>query len=198
MIIKSRVKLQLKKKIRIRLKKIRAAIKPLILSYKSRIIMRKLFSLEKFRKAKSILFYVSFNNEVDTLKMISKSIKLKKAVYVPITDFKDKRLTISRIRLFPGNLERSAYGILEPKLKFREIYLGNKIDIIIVPGVAFDLNGNRLGYGGGFYDRLLKRMDALKIGLAFDFQVLRTLPTDKNDQKLDLVITDKQKYQISK
>ena len=191
---KPRAKLQLKKRIRIRLKKLRSALKPLILSYKSSIIMKKLFKMEEFKQAKSVLFYVSFNNEVDTYRMIKKAIKLKKAVYVPITDFKNQHLTISRIRVFPGHLEKSVYGIMEPKSRFREIFRGKKMDMIIVPGVGFDHSGNRLGYGGGFYDRLLKRMKALKIGLAFDFQVLKFIPTDNNDQKLDLIITDKDKY----
>ncbi len=189
----SLVRLKIKNSLRIKLKKKRLALKLLILKRKNRAITKKLFSLEEFQKAKSILFYVSFNNEVSTFKMIAKALRQKKLVYVPITDIKNKRLTISRIRVFPGNLARSSYGILEPKLKYRELFYGKKIDIIIVPGLGFDILGNRLGYGGGFYDRLLKKMGGLKIGLAFDFQVLRCIPADNNDQKLDLIITDKRK-----
>jgi len=193
---KTRLKLSLKKRIRIRLKKLRAKVKPLILAYKSRIIMKKLFKLQEFRKAKSVLFYVSFNNEVDTYKMIRKALKLKKTVYVPIVDFKNKRLTISRIRTFPETLIRTSCGILEPKPGSEEFYHGKKIDIIIVPGVGFDCKGNRLGYGGGFYDRLLKDINSLKIGVAYEFQILKQLPTEKYDQKLNLIITEKREYPI--
>jgi len=185
------IKPLIKKKIRLRLQKIRTLLKPLVLKYKSNKIMKKLFALSEFKKAKSIMFYVSFNNEVNTHKMISKALKLKKEIYVPITNFKSKRLSISRIRRFPDGLRASKYGILEPTRQARDIYKRNRLDIIVVPGVVFDRQGNRIGYGGGFYDRLLKRMEALKIGIAFDFQVYRNIPTDTNDQKIDMVITEK-------
>ena len=184
----------LKENIRKRIKKIRNLLKPLVLRYKSRIIMKKLFSLPGFRKAKKVMFYVSFNNEVNTYSMIKRALKIGKQVYVPITDFKNRKLSISRIRVFPDDLERSKYGILEPKKGKREIFKGNKIDIIIVPGVGFDCEGNRLGYGGGFYDRLLQRVKTVKVGIAFDFQVLRSIPINKNDQKLDIIITEKKTF----
>ena len=146
-------------------------------------------------KAKKVMFYVSFNNEVVTHTMIKKALKMKKEIYVPITNFKRKHLSINRIRVFPGSLERSKFGMLEPRKEHRELYNG-KLDIIVVPGVGFDRAGNRIGYGGGFYDRLLKRMKAIKIGLAFDFQVFDRLPIEKNDEKLDMVITDKRAFKL--
>ncbi|MFH1073973.1 MAG: 5-formyltetrahydrofolate cyclo-ligase [Candidatus Firestonebacteria bacterium] len=184
----------IKKKIRYELKKIRTLMNPLVLRYKSRVIMKKLFSLPEFKKAKKVMFYVSFNNEVDTHKMISKALKIKKKIYVPVADFKNMRLSINRIREFPGNLKRSKYGILEPGKEYKDIFKGNKIDIIVVPGIGFDCDGNRIGYGGGFYDRLLKRIKAVKIGLAFDFQMFKKIPTDENDQKLDMIITEKREF----
>jgi len=184
----------IKKRLRQKLKKIRSLQKPSVINCKSKVIMKKLFSLPEFKKAKKVMFYVSFNNEVFTHRMISKALKIKKEIFVPLADIKNRRLSVVRIREFPDSLERSKYGILEPKKGCKGLFRGRNMDIIIVPVVGFDCDGNRLGYGGGFYDRFLKKMKAIKVGLAFNFQLLKSIPNEKNDQRLDIIITEKRAF----
>ncbi len=88
-------------------------------------------------------------------------------------------------------LSIGSYGILEPRTeKIRKTRVED-IDLIIVPGVAFDKKGNRIGHGKGYYDRLLDKTNATKIGLAFEFQLLKEIPTDKHDLPIDILITEK-------
>jgi 5-formyltetrahydrofolate cyclo-ligase len=90
-------------------------------------------------------------------------------------------------------LAKGAFGIKEPnKKKAKELDI-NEIDTVIVPGLAYDYSRNRLGRGGGFYDRLLKKLpnSVKKLGVAFDFQILKSLPTNLfTDQKVDLIVTE--------
>ena len=88
-----------------------------------------------------------------------------------------------------NDLSTGAYGILEPREI--KIALPEDIQVAIIPGIAFDKKGYRIGYGKGYFDRLLPKMNALKIALAFDFQLLDELPREKHDVKMDMIITDK-------
>lgn len=154
-------------------------------------IHEKLFSLPEFIKAKLILFYLSFDGEVETYRMIDKAISLGKKVAVPVINRRDKILLPSLISDCGCDLEVGPYEIFQPRPKqIRNVPL-NKIDLIIVPAVAFDLKGNRIGRGVGYYDRFLgslpKRIPS--IGLAFDFQVLGEIPAiESHDFSVDRVV----------
>ena len=125
---------------------------------KSKIIKEKLFSLEEYKNAKTVMFYVSFGSEVYTHEMIQEVLG-KKIVIVPkIIDFE---IITCEIKDF-SELESGKYRILEPKDNNKEFNM-REIDIIIVPGAAFDKEGNRIGYGKGYYDRLLKNTKAKRI-----------------------------------
>ena len=120
--------------------------------------------------------------------MIKEALNEKKVV-VPISNKKDCSLTLSELKDW-DDLEASSYGILEPKKeKIKEISI-DEIDLIIVPGVAFDKFGNRLGHGKGYYDRLLKNANTTIIGLAFEFQTIEKIPTDEHDKPVDIIITE--------
>lgn len=153
-------------------------------------IQNKLFSSPLFKKAKKILFYLSFDGEVETFRMIDKAMLMGKQVAVPVIDRNNKKITASLFVDCKSQLETGPYGIYQPKREcMRRIPLKN-IDLIIVPAVAFDLKGNRLGRGQGYYDRMLhalpKRIPT--IGLAFDFQVLDRLPAiESHDFPVDRV-----------
>lgn len=154
-------------------------------------IHKKLFSLPEFVKAKLILFYLSFGGEVETHRMIDKAISLGKKVAVPVINRRDKKFTPS---LFCGcgcDLEVGPYGIYQPKPeRVRNVPL-NKIDLIVVPAVAFDLKGNRIGRGVGYYDRFLNSLPKRipSVGLAFDFQVLGRIPAvESHDFSVDRVL----------
>jgi 5-formyltetrahydrofolate cyclo-ligase len=154
---------------------------------KSKIIKQKLFELGVFKKSHLILFYVSYDNEVFTHDMLMNCLK-KKEVIVPLSDTNNENLILSKLEKWEDLIE-GAYGILEPS-KIIETPIG-KLDLIIVPGVGFDEKGNRLGHGKGYYDKLLQKSKATKIGLAFECQIINQIPTDKNDMPVDAIITEK-------
>ncbi len=155
---------------------------------KSKIIKNKLFRASVFKKAKMVMFYMSFDGEVNTQDMIREAHRLGKIVAVPVC--KGNRVTLRPCILRDkGKLKEGPYyGICEPAVK--EYIKLERLDLVIVPGVAFDKKGNRLGRGRGCYDYFLKRLrpDTASIGLAFDFQILPSLPTTTTDVSVDSVI----------
>ena len=152
-------------------------------SRKSGIIKDRLFELEEFKKAKVVMFYVSLKDEVNTLSMIDDAAKKGKRVCVPVILKEEKRLIAGEIKDRVKDLERQHFGIFQPIAgHVREVPLEN-IDLVVVPGIAFDKKNMRLGRGHGYYDRFLSSLsDHTKtIGLAFDFQVVENLPKDSYD-----------------
>ncbi|MEE9322996.1 MAG: 5-formyltetrahydrofolate cyclo-ligase [Candidatus Aenigmarchaeota archaeon] len=154
-------------------------------------IKGKMFSLPEFKKAKIILFYVSVRGEVRTDKMISESLEKGKRILVPFANLKEKTLLISEINNL-DELEPGAFGIPEPK-KPKDFPL-DKIDLVVIPGIAFDKKGNRVGYGMGFYDRFLKTLkkNIPLIALAYDLQIVNHIPTDGKDVRIHKIITEKE------
>ena len=142
---------------------------------KSRKIQAKLFRLGVFKKAKAILFYISFGGEVETLSMIKKALKKGKKIAVPVCDKKRKVLTPCSLTEPDTQLAGGAYCIPEPVHK--ELFNTGDIDLVVVPAVVFDESGNRLGRGLGYYDKFLKNLPdrICRIGLAFDFQIVKSL-----------------------
>ena len=141
-------------------------------------IEERLFEYKDFLESKNILFYDAFKKEVQTRGMIKRAIDMKKRVFLPVTDFKNKNILVSE---FTNKGESG------------EVVSGNEIEIVMVPGVAFDESGSRIGFGKGFYDRFLYRLsgDVKTIGIAFDFQVVGKIPADSHDFIIDKVITEK-------
>ncbi len=152
-------------------------------SRKSGIIKNKLFNEEEFKKAEIVMFYVSLKDEVSTLSMIDEALKAGKRVCVPVILKEGRRLIAGEIKDRRCDLEKQHFGIYQPAAgKVKEVPLCD-IDLVVVPGIAFDKNNVRLGRGHGYYDRFLcalpKKTKA--IGLAFDFQVVENLPKDSHD-----------------
>lgn len=165
----------------------RLALTKEYISSKSRTIKEKLFSLDEFRQAKTVMFYHSFDNEVSTADMIKEALN-NKVVALPY--LVENQISVSIIHN-ADDLERSSLGIKEPKEK-RDLN-ADDIDIIIVPGIAFDRRGNRLGYGRGCYDKFLKKAGkAIKIALAYGPQVIEEVPAGIHDVRMDIIITDKE------
>lgn len=155
---------------------------------KSGKVKEKLFDLKEFKEAETILFYISYNGEVFTHDMILESF-FRKNIIVPVSNPDDYSLTLSHLKSWE-ELNPGSYGILEPRVeKIRKMKV-EAIDLILVPGVAFDKKGNRLGHGKGYYDRLLEKTNATKVGLAFEFQIVDKIPTDENDKPVDIIITE--------
>ena len=173
----------MKHKIRAHIKNKIKSLSELEKSAKSDIIKAGLFTQEVFKKSKLVMFYVSLKDEVNTLTMIDEALKAGKRVAVPVILKEEKRLIAGEIKDRKDDLERQHFGIYQPKEgHVKEVPLED-IDLVIVPGVAFDKHNMRLGRGHGYYDRFLCALSnkTKTIGLAFDFQVVEHLPKDSHD-----------------
>jgi len=154
---------------------------------KSRLVKKRLFRTSIFKKAKVIMFYIALSGEVKTEEMIEAAKKLGKTVAVPICEH-DRIIIRPCILTHRAKLRKGPYGICEPAVKsFIDI---KDLDLVIVPGLAFDKKGNRLGRGRGCYDHFLQRLpkDTPAIGLAYDFQILPSVPATATDIKVNKVI----------
>jgi len=159
---------------------------------KSLVIKDKLFETPEFKNARMIMFYLASGFEVETRPMITEALKMGKRVAIPVTDIERKRIIASEIEDLDKQLCEGPYGIDQPKTEhIREISIGD-IDLIVMPGVAFDRKGNRLGRGAGFYDRFLRDASSQtpRIGLAFDIQIVENVPILSHDIALTRLITN--------
>lgn len=160
----------------------------------SSIITQKILALDCIKKAKNIMLYLDFNNEVKTDELIVKLLSLGKTVSSPITIKEEKKLIPSQIIDLKDGVKIGAYGIREPKPECSPEVEIKDIDVVIVPAVAYDKDCYRLGYGGGFYDRFIERLreDAITVGIAFDLQIFDSVPKEDHDAQLDYIITESQ------
>jgi len=181
----------MKEDLRRRIMKKRSVVSTLELMEKSAKIKHRIFEMALFRNAQTILFYVSYDNEVYTHDMIKESMSMGKTVVVPKSVTKDNTLILSKL-IDWNDLEVGAYNILEPKQESIKEVPVESIDLILVPGVVFDIHGNRIGHGKGYYDRLLNdTQNVPHIGLAFEFQIVDAVPTEGHDLPVDIIVTEK-------
>ena len=143
---------------------------------KSKLITSQLLRNKVFKKAKIVMFYIAFGGEVNTEDMIREAKKTGNLICVPVCR-KDKETMQPAILEDHAKLIKGPYGVLEPVTQGKINPLD--LDLVIVPGLAFDKKGNRLGRGKGCYDRFLCTLSekTTSIGLAFDFQILPLVPT---------------------
>jgi len=153
---------------------------------KSMAISVQLRGLKYFQDAETILFYMSKGSEVQTRELIEQCIGVKNIV-LPTTH-KDQ-LVLSELKNMK-ELKKGAYGILEPKT-LHEVH-PEEIDLAIIPGVVFDRTGARIGYGKGYYDKILGRIKAPKIALAYSSQLVKQLPNEDHDVDVDYIITEEE------
>ena len=157
--------------------------------FKSRLIYNEIISSPEYNDAQTIAIYNSTEDEVDTHEIIMYSFLKEKTILLP------KIIGKEMIFLKVDNSTKyklSKFGILEPITG--DIYDHSQIDLFIIPGVAFDIKGNRLGYGAGYYDRYLQGNDVTKLGLAYEEQIINSIPTDEHDIQMDIVQTEKERY----
>jgi 5-formyltetrahydrofolate cyclo-ligase len=158
----------------------------------SLMIKTNLYSLPEFASAKKYMIYVSKGNEVYTQDLIEENIKRKRTSVPAVTKDGIKPSLIN----FFDELKVGAYGILEPK-KITEVNR-EELELVVVPGVAFDVHGNRVGYGKGFFDGFLRWVNCPKIGLAYEMQLVDKIPKEKQDVPMDIIITEKRIIRIRK
>lgn len=184
-----------KKMLRNKIKDIKNKLPADYLKSASASITNQLLSMDNFTKAEVIMCYLSFGNEVDTKNFIKVCQDLNKRLLVPVIvkDIKGKSiLEASEVIDFENDLAPGTMGIMEPKLGCQRIIDPKLIDFIVIPGLAFDRLGNRLGYGGGYYDGFLARTkpECTKIAITFTKQIVEQIPTEEHDIPIEKILTE--------
>jgi 5-formyltetrahydrofolate cyclo-ligase len=141
---------------------------------------------------KRVLIYASKADEVATIAIIQELLKYKdRAICIPSFESESDQYYPSVVKDFENEIEVGRFGVKEPKQAARRFLDIPKLDVIFIPGLAFDLAGNRLGYGRGYFDKLCRKASATKIGLAYDFQIVDHLPSHSEDVPMNQIITEK-------
>ena len=149
--------------------------------------------LPEFKNSKNIMLYLSFNNEVNTYPLVKWCLDNDKTVIAPYCVQRSKEIVPYKITNLSNDLIKSTFGVMEPNHNLLEKVNIEDIDLILVPGVAFDEHCNRIGFGAGYYDRFLckKSKNTPAIGMAYNYQIIDKVPTDEYDVPLDFIITEK-------
>lgn len=163
------------------------------LKRRSKNVEKILSNLPIYRNAKVIMGYYPLKGEVDILEMFRKVLGIKRLCF-PVMDVENGSLRAFEVNNLSDNFAVGPWGVMQPDIgKTKEVDVKD-IDLVVVPGLAFDLNKNRLGRGAGFYDRFLKKVNppAKKVGVAFEFQIINNLPINSPfDEKVDIVVSEK-------
>ncbi len=151
-------------------------------------LFNRMIELPAFKEARVIFTYYSFRREPDTLKLIDYTLKAGKTVTFPVC-FKGGVMEARAVSSV-SELAPSSYGLMEPSESTR-VFTPEELDFIIVPALAYDRQGYRLGWGGGYYDRFLVRTNAFKAGVARERLLREKLPHDKYDVPVDCIVTER-------
>ncbi|MDD3168404.1 MAG: 5-formyltetrahydrofolate cyclo-ligase [Eubacteriales bacterium] len=171
----------------------RSALSPEVIEKAGQSAAEKLILMKEYSNANTVMVYMDFRNEVPTGKIIDQIRLTGKCLVLPFTD---ERFCIIPYEIpeegaLSDYLIPSAYGIFEPNPAACRKVDPESIDLVVIPGSAFDQYENRMGYGKGCYDRFLPtlRPDAFKLALAYDFQVVSCIPAGRTDVKMDKILT---------
>lgn len=162
---------------------------------KSRAAAKAFLESGLYKNAKQIMIYLPLGNETDTSGIISAAFRDGKQLVLPVTDPKTGEIT-PYLYQKDTKLKKGAFSVTEPA--DAEPADMSKTDVVIVPGVAFDRAGNRVGFGKGCYDRVLKDTTAVKVGFCYGFQVCGKIPAEEHDVKMDFLITENEIICIDK
>jgi len=184
----------LKKEIRKHILELKDTLSTEVIKDKSNTIFKQLNETEFYNKANNVMLYVSFGSEVMTKPIIDDLLSKGKRVFIPVTVPKTKALIVSELKNYEDDLVVGHFGVLEPKEEALRPVEPNILDLVIVPGVAFDKSGYRIGYGGGYYDRFIPRLreETTTVSLAFDMQLIDKIPTSQYDMAVEYIITEDQ------
>ena len=142
----------------------------------------------QLRSARTILFFAPLADELDVWPLLENFLAVGKTCALPFFDTATKDYSARRVQDLTADISTGYFGIREPVSSCPAIPL-EKFDLILVPGVAFDWNGNRLGRGRGFYDRLLAKTSGLKCGVGYNFQLVGKVPAEPHDVKVNFIVT---------
>jgi 5-formyltetrahydrofolate cyclo-ligase len=182
-----------KNEIRAQMKTFLAGLDPMNRHARSLNACHQLASTREFKSAQLIMLFISMKSEVETSALALTAWQEGKSIAAPRTDWAGKRMEPVEIRSLDTGLEETPQGIREPLAGSRVPI--DMIDLIVIPGMAFDRRGYRVGKGVGFYDRFLSQTDfrGVRVGLCFQEQLLSTpIPVEEHDIPMDLIVTDRE------
>ena len=158
----------------------------------SAVITAHVAALPEFREANSVLAYMSMGSEFDTAGLVDALLSTGRVLGLPRVNRAERRLDLYRVRDPVTELVPGTWGIREPDPARCAPLDGSAVDVVVVPGVAFDRGAHRLGYGGGFYDRLLAApvARAWRVAPAFSTQLVDGVPVEPHDLPMDIVVTE--------
>ena len=185
-----------KEKLRARVLATREALELDQVEIGSQAILERLLGLEAYRRATLIHAYISSGeNEVDTRELIDISLEQGKRVAVPVLEKGKKTMAHALIESLDGLVD-GPMGLVQPDpAKATLLEKQEEIDLVVVPGIAFDRRGHRIGFGGGFYDRFLANLQVVKVGLCYDDLILQGIPNEPHDVPMDIVVAQTATYQ---
>jgi 5-formyltetrahydrofolate cyclo-ligase len=155
-------------------------------------ITRHLTECPQYRGARTVCAYSSFGSEFDTAGLLSETLRAGKRLLLPRIDRTARRLVFHLVTDLHARLVPGTWGILEPDPAQCPTVELREAEFMLVPGVAFTRDCERLGYGGGFYDRVLAQLhpECRSVSAAFSLQIVESLPTGPDDRKVDAVVTE--------
>lgn len=158
----------------------------------SSLIRQRVFGHTAWTNATLILCYVSFGSEVETHALIQEALRFKKRIVIPVHDGKTHGSPLTEITRF-GELTVSHRGILQVDPQSHRLIDPSEVELALIPGIAFDKTGGRLGFGGGYFDKLLPTMKKTKrMALAYEVQISEApLPKEPHDMLMDVIVTEK-------
>ena len=152
-------------------------------------VTKNLFALDKYKNAKTVLCYMSLDDEICTDEIVRTSLKNGKRVAVPFCVDNDGNMDFYYINSL-NDLSVQSFGVREPIIEKCEKVTTFENTIIILPGLCFDKTGNRLGYGKGYYDRFLQIHPLISVGLCYNSLIVKNVPIDEYDKKVDIIVSE--------
>ena len=163
------------------------------LAEKTSAIENRLFEFANFLESKIALIYINGEHEVPTENIIKRCYTYNKIVVLPAFDSEHLKMKLMKVDNYPQELIPGPRGVLEPDASRCKIVPLDRVDIAIIPGIAFDEKGGRIGSGRGYYDRLIPRLaiTTRKVALTLEEQIVPQIPMESHDKHVDIIITDK-------
>ena len=183
---------QKKQEIRDEAKRARDALSPEIIDEKNKAIEARLFEFANFLESRIVLLYTPLLCEVDTIEIINRSIMYNKIIVLPAFNPNTHKIGLYKVDSLDKGLVQSPRGNLEPNTKqFKSVPL-DCLDLAIIPGIAMDEKGGRIGSGNGYYDRLIPDLPITtrKVGLVYESRIMPSVPMESHDKQLDIIITE--------
>ena len=173
--------------------RLRRSLSPVELQTLSDAIADRLLALPEYKAAGTIECYVAMPDEVQTVRIIGEALRVGKRVIVPVVDRAQRMLTFSELKHPAIELRAGHFGILEPASEYVRPLPLESAQLVIVPVVAWDERGNRIGHGAGYYDRALAPLPkhCVSFGLAAEAQRAAAIPAEAYDVRLDAVVTER-------